>query len=155
LVLIILAIVFRFIKKKLKIKIANEDKKMKYLIDRFMPLKYTKDPNWNEVIIDIKINKPFFKNGFWIIKKCLYEDNFIIYKKTDKELEIEMKTSNSTKNVKLEVIGNDTGGDAIVKIIDEPDDIPSWNCKKCYEEIEGVFDVCWKCQNLKELQKTK
>ena len=149
LVLIILAIIFTFIKNKLRIKITNENQKMQYLIDKFIALKNTIDPNWNEEIIDIEINKPFFKNGFWIIKKILSQDNFIIYKKTDKELEIEMKNPNSTKNIKLEITGNDTGGDSTVKIINQTDNITTWYCKKCNEEIEGVFDVCWKCQSLK------
>ena len=50
-----------------------------------------------------------------------------IYKKTDKELELEM--------------------------LHPKEDIPdllSWNCKKCNEENEGSFDSCWKCQTLNE-----
>ena len=25
--------------------------------------------------------------------------------------------------------------------------LPSWNCPKCGETVEGQFDQCWKCQD--------
>ena len=119
-------------------KIAEEFmNKQIYLVEKFMPLKNTIDKNWGTEIEDIKIKPPKNKIGYWIVTKhistglsgVIFEDDgsFEIYKKTDKELELEM--------------------------LHPKEDIPdllSWNCKKCNEENEGSFDSCWKCQTLNE-----
>ena len=71
LVLIILAIIFTFIKNKLRIKITNENQKMQYLIDKFIALKNTIDPNWNEEIIDIEVDGIIYKIPYFIIKELI------------------------------------------------------------------------------------
>jgi hypothetical protein len=103
LILTIFAIIFKFFKNIFRWKIASEEKKMQYLVDKFMPLKNTIDKNWESQITDIEIKPPFSKYGYWKVKKHIDGDEvvkflsssndayvFEIYKKTDEELEFEM-----------------------------------------------------------------
>jgi len=142
-ILTIIGIIFKFFKNLFKWKIPNEEKKMQYLVDKFMPLKNTIDKNWEREITDIEIQPPFSKYGYWTVKKYIAasvvsviveDDGFEIYKKTDTELELEMlKPEEDTP-----------------ELMEDIDDLSSWNCKKCNEENEGSFDSCWKCQTLNE-----
>jgi len=124
----ILGFIFRYFKNRLRTKPPIEDKKMQYLSDKFMSLKNTIDKNWEREIIDIEISPPFHKKGYWTVKKHINNgEDFEIYKKTDEELELEMKQPKEN-------------------VIDILVSLPTWTCNKCNEENEGSFDSCWKCQ---------
>ena len=127
-ILIIIGIIFKFFKNLFRWKIPNEEKKMQYLIDMFMPLKNTIDKNWEREITDIKIKPPFSKYGYWTVKKyiatrlenVIFDDDggYEIYKKTDTELELEM--------LKPE--------EDIPEIMEDIDYLSSCKCTKCNEE---------------------
>ena len=105
---------FRTGKEKLRTKLPDEEKKIQYLIEKFMYLKNTIDKNWEREIIDIVISPPFQKKGYWTVTKYIKSINpldingedFEIYRKTDEELVLEMNQPIKSGNEIVEELPN-------------------------------------------------
>ena len=123
-------IALRFIRKILIFSTpyekSEESIKNKFLFDKFKHLIGQNDEETDSEIINIVVCPPKKLEGDWIVKKIIksnvymYESDIVdieIYRKNDKSIDLEL--GNYTQNVQ---------------------------CKKCGEENEISFEICWNCQ---------
>jgi hypothetical protein len=128
-IIIILGLVIRTLragKEILREKSIDEPKKIKYLYDKFLPLKGQIDKELNKEIINIIVYPPKNLDGYWIVKKFIKKDwdpfdtvgeAIEIYSENNERIELEMSNS-----------------------------IQYWKCEKCKEDNETTFKICWNCQ---------